>query len=212
MKIIFYERFIELCELNGILPTIALRKMGLSTGCLTKWKKGSNITISSLESAANFFNVPLEHFTSDVEIEVAPYKSSETNEKIKFGERIRLVRKNAKCSQKEFGSMLNIPQSTLSAYETNRMQPTIVSLVNIAKKFNVSLDWLCGIDDYVSPFEKQKELLEKVILDETAAIQAHILDETNAIQAHIEQCKNTLCKLDNQLNDLRQGKHKQREN
>lgn len=71
---------------------------------------------------------------------------------IKFGERIRTVRKNAGCSQKEFCSILDIPQSTLSAYETDRMQPTIASLVNLATKFNVSLDWLCGIEKNVSPF------------------------------------------------------------
>lgn len=65
---------------------------------------------------------------------------------IKFGERIREVRKNAGCSQKEFCAMLDIPQSTLSAYETDRMQPTVVSLVNIATTFNVSLDWLCDIE------------------------------------------------------------------
>lgn len=66
--------------------------------------------------------------------------------KLKFGEHIRTVRKNAGCSQKEFCSFLDIPQSTLSAYETDRMQPTVATLVNIATKFNVSLDWLCGID------------------------------------------------------------------
>ena len=57
---------------------------------------------------------------------------------IKFGERIRTVRKNAGCSQKEFCSLLDIPQSTLSAYETDKMQPTISSLINLATKFNVT--------------------------------------------------------------------------
>lgn len=65
----------------------------------------------------------------------------------KFGERIREVRKNSGYTQKEFGALLDIPQTTLSAYETDRMQPTIASLVAIAAKFNVSLDWLCGMDD-----------------------------------------------------------------
>lgn len=71
---------------------------------------------------------------------------------IKFGERIRAVRKNAGCNQKAFCSLLDIPQSTLSAYETDRMQPTISTLVKIAEQFNVSLDWLCGIEGNVSPF------------------------------------------------------------
>lgn len=64
----------------------------------------------------------------------------------KFGKRIRSIRQNAECSQKEFCTVLDIPQSTLSAYETDRMQPTVSTLINIATKFNVSLDWLCGID------------------------------------------------------------------
>ncbi len=67
-------------------------------------------------------------------------------EELKFGERIRTIRKKAGYNQTEFCSLLDIPQSTLSAYETDRMQPTIVTLVNIATKFNVSLDWLCGIE------------------------------------------------------------------
>lgn len=66
---------------------------------------------------------------------------------LKFGKRIREVRENAGLNQKEFCAALEIPQSTLSAYETDRMQPTIASLVNIATKFNISLDWLCGIEN-----------------------------------------------------------------
>lgn len=81
---------------------------------------------------------------------------------LKFGERIREVRKNAGCSQKEFCTVLDIPQSTLSAYETDRMQPTVASLVNIATKFNVSLDWLCGIEKTAPNFGTMGEALGAV--------------------------------------------------
>lgn len=81
---------------------------------------------------------------------------------LKFGKRIRAVRKNAGCSQKEFCEILDIPQSTLSAYETDRMQPTIVSLVSIATKFNVSLDWLCGIE-LTDEDKKHNAVIEDII-------------------------------------------------
>ncbi|MGN0679250.1 MAG: helix-turn-helix domain-containing protein [Oscillospiraceae bacterium] len=78
---------------------------------------------------------------------------------LKFGERLRTVRKNAGCNQKEFCALLEIPQSTLSAYETDRMHPTVFILVKIAKKFNVSLDWLCGIDkQHISKFLDNKSI------------------------------------------------------
>lgn len=81
---------------------------------------------------------------------------------VKFGERIRTIRKNAGCSQKEFCSVLDIPQSTLSAYETDRMQPTVATLINIATKYNVSMDWLCGIEKSVPSFGTVGEALSAV--------------------------------------------------
>lgn len=38
---------------------------------------------------------------------------------IKFGERIRAIRKGVGVNQKRFCSMLDMPQSTLSAYEND---------------------------------------------------------------------------------------------
>lgn len=86
---------------------------------------------------------------------------------LKFGERIREVRKNSGYTQKEFGALLDIPQTTLSAYETDRMQPTVASLVAIAAKFDVSLDWLCGIDgglsnDLCAVLNAAEKLLQKL--------------------------------------------------
>lgn len=202
MKIIFYEHFIELCRSSNVLPTVALKKMGFSGGCLKKWKSGANITIKSLEMVANFFNVPLEYFSTDVENSAhtanPPWNCCNTSD-VMLGERIRTIRKNAGCTQKEFGELLNIPQSTLSAYETDRMQPTLLSLINIATKFNVSLDWLCGIEKDASPFENEKVELEKAITDEIAAV-----------QVHMDYCNTTLRRLENQLNDLSEKRKKTR--
>lgn len=66
---------------------------------------------------------------------------------LQFGKRIRTVRENLGYNQIEFCSLLNIPQSTLSAYENDRMQPTVATLQNIAANFNVSMDWLFGFED-----------------------------------------------------------------
>lgn len=74
-----------------------------------------------------------------------------------FGERIRAVRKKDGYSQKEFSSLLDIPQSTLSAYETDKMHPTVFSLTKIATTFNVSLDWLCGVEKSLPSDIKQMQ-------------------------------------------------------
>lgn len=62
-----------------------------------------------------------------------------------FGERLKNLRKHTlHKTQKEFAEMLDIPQPTLSAYESGRNKPTIDVVINIAEKCNISIDWLCG--------------------------------------------------------------------
>lgn len=66
-------------------------------------------------------------------------------QEINLGENLQTLRKELDYSQKDFADFLGIPQPSLSAYENNRNSPTIEVLINIAKKCNVSLDWLCGL-------------------------------------------------------------------
>lgn len=62
-----------------------------------------------------------------------------------LGDKLQYLRKDMSMSQKDFADFLGIPQPSLSAYENNRNSPTVDVLINIAKKCNISLDWLCGI-------------------------------------------------------------------
>ena len=97
--------------------------------------------------------------------------------KNQFGERIQIIRKNAGCSQKKFGLELNIPQTTLSAYETDRMQPTVAALINIATKYDVSMDWLCGLE----PKEPQLNVIKLKGNGFTAEIPIDISPELLAV-------------------------------
>lgn len=62
-----------------------------------------------------------------------------------LGDKLQSLRKKMTMSQKNFADYLGIPQPSLSAYENNRNSPTVDVLINIAKKCNISLDWLCGV-------------------------------------------------------------------
>ncbi len=63
-----------------------------------------------------------------------------------IGDRIKLLRQQKlNLSQKEFANLLEIPQSTVSAYENNRNIPTTEIMIKISQLSNISLDWLCGL-------------------------------------------------------------------
>lgn len=68
-----------------------------------------------------------------------------------LSDRLKEVRQNAKLNQKAFANIINTNQSTLSAYENGDRTPPIETLIMISKAFNVSLDWLCGLNDNIYP-------------------------------------------------------------
>ena len=55
-------------------------------------------------------------------------------------ERLKYLCSINKKTQKEFEDFLVIPQSSMSAYENDKNNPTIDVLIDIADKYNVFLD------------------------------------------------------------------------
>lgn len=58
--------------------------------------------------------------------------------------RIKELRKLNKLSQKELSSEIGVAQSTLSTWENGVFEPDAQTLVVLANKFNVSIDYLLG--------------------------------------------------------------------
>lgn len=50
-------------------------------------------------------------------------------------------------TQKEFAEYVGCATGTISAYEKGAISPSLEVAMQIAKKCNVSLDWLCGLSD-----------------------------------------------------------------
>lgn len=63
-----------------------------------------------------------------------------------FGIRIQELRMKHNLSQEALGKKLNKSKSAICGYENNTRVPPLDVLINIAVLFNVSLDYLVGID------------------------------------------------------------------
>lgn len=59
--------------------------------------------------------------------------------------RIKELRSSMKLTQKEFADALNVSTVSISSYETGAKTPSLDMVINIAKKYNISIDWLCGL-------------------------------------------------------------------
>lgn len=60
-----------------------------------------------------------------------------------FGERIKELRTRYNLSQKDFASRLSLTPGNVGAWEKDLKKPSYEILIQIAKEFDVSLDWLC---------------------------------------------------------------------
>lgn len=63
------------------------------------------------------------------------------------GDKIKILRKNNKLTQKELSSKIGIAQSTLGMIEKNRTAPGRNTLIKIADFFNVTVDYLLSDDE-----------------------------------------------------------------
>ena len=78
---------------------------------------------------------------------------------MEFKDRLKMLRKERKLTQVKLGEMLNYGYTAIANYESGRNQPSIPDLKKIASIFNVSMDYLLGVNDIRHPY---------VIDDETA--------------------------------------------
>lgn len=79
-----------------------------------------------------------------------------------FKDAIKRVRIDNNLSQDEFGKLFSIRKSTISNWELGKATPTYETLVKIANHFNVTTDYLLGIE---TPEKWRKSLIEAGILD-----------------------------------------------
>lgn len=64
-----------------------------------------------------------------------------------FGERLKEIRNANNMSQNELADYLDITPSSLSYYENGVRNPPITILPKLVERFNVSVNWLLGINE-----------------------------------------------------------------
>lgn len=63
-----------------------------------------------------------------------------------IGENIRALRIEKNMTQTQLASMLFISQDTISLWERNKSLPDVKSLIKLSKIFNVTTDYILGLE------------------------------------------------------------------
>ncbi|MBQ4098338.1 MAG: helix-turn-helix transcriptional regulator [Clostridia bacterium] len=67
---------------------------------------------------------------------------------IKFGQRLKELREERGLTQREVAEELDIHSVTYLHYEKSQREPPLLLLAQMAKFFEVSVDYLLGLEDF----------------------------------------------------------------
>ena len=109
-----------------------------------KWETGKNLPpLFHLNTLANYFNTSIDYLAGLTNINIHTNKINIIN-KIDCGNKILELRKDNNLTQRDLAKALNTSHSTLSAYESGKYLIIISFALELSKRYNISLDWLCG--------------------------------------------------------------------
>ena len=78
---------------------------------------------------------------------------------MKFGERLKILRKQVKLTQSQIAEKLDISQQAYASWERGVKKPTQENLIKIAQILNVTVDYLVGNSEEQSDEFDNIELL-----------------------------------------------------
>ena len=77
----FYKKFIELCNENGVTPSYVGNQIGVSKAAVSGWKTGSMPRDTQLAKIADYFGIPVSYFSEETpETEKSPAPDKETED------------------------------------------------------------------------------------------------------------------------------------
>ncbi len=76
---------------------------------------------------------------------------------MEFHDRLKQLRKEKKMTQAALAKELAYGATAISNYESGHNQPSITDLKKIASIFNVSMDYLVGVNEIRRPYEPNKK-------------------------------------------------------
>lgn len=87
-------------------------------------------------------------------------KTGDNNMTELFGKKLKALRTSKKISQKEFGKIFGLAESTIGMYERDERRPDFELLNKFADYFEVSTDYLLGRTDMSEISQEEKDEAE----------------------------------------------------
>lgn len=139
-----FEKLFFLREEKDLTQEDMAKILNVSRVAISQWETGKEvIPLTQLNIYSNYFNVSLDYILQINNVKQYKDVNKNINPKT-IGKRLKYIRQKFSLTQEELARQLNTTHSTISAYETGKVLILTVFAYEVAVKYNISLDWLCG--------------------------------------------------------------------
>lgn len=138
------QRLAEIRENFNLTQREMAIKLGIGKSTYARWETMEQIIpLERLNTFCNIFNVSMD-YTLKLSKDNIKYKNLNKLDKKIIGNRLKTIRKKLNLTQELIADFWNTTQSTISSYESGNTMILTIFAINLCKKYNLSLDWLCG--------------------------------------------------------------------
>lgn len=118
--------------------------LGVSRSTYAGWENGiDNIPLLKLNDFSNYFGICLDFICGLTKTKKYKIIRNDIDKKV-VANNLKTVRLEHNDSQEKISKKINTDQSNYSRYESGKNLILTALLIDFAKHYNVSIDWLCG--------------------------------------------------------------------
>lgn len=118
--------------------------LNVSRSTYAGWKNGiDSIPLLKLNEFCNYYKISLDYIcglSNQKKIDLINDKI----DKFVLGKNLKEIRLKNNNTQKQIAKIIKVDQSNYSKYESGKALIQTYSIIEFAKYYNVSIDWICG--------------------------------------------------------------------
>lgn len=139
-----YERMKDIRTYFGNTQKELADILGVSRSTYAGWENGLDaIILPKLNDFCNYYGVSLDYICGLTNTKKYDIINDKIDKSV-LGNNLKEIRTNNKYTQEKVANIINVDQSNYSKCELGKMYIHTYALIEFAKHYKVSIDWLCG--------------------------------------------------------------------
>ena len=139
-----YERMKDIRTYFGNTQKELADILGVSRSTYAGWENGLDaIILPKLNDFCNYYGVSLDYICGLTNTKKYDIINDKIDKNV-LGNNLKEIRTNNKHIQEKVANIINVDQSNYSKCELGKMYIHTYALIEFAKHYKVSIDWLCG--------------------------------------------------------------------